>query len=242
VVGTVRLPVPVRTRAEGAKLASAFSVGNGGAVSAGAVTAESFTGNGAGLTNVNAATLEGHAASEFAAATHVHDDRYFTETELANSGGGGAVHWDNVTSKPAGFADNVDNDTTYTAGPGLQLVGTQFSLSGADNSRPGHVVTTLDSTDTVGLYTSVTIGSDGFPLISYYDYTNGALKVAHCSNVACSSATLTTLDSTGTVGLHTSVTIGSDGLPLISYYDSTNTNLKVAHCANTLCVPYFRRR
>jgi hypothetical protein len=31
--------------------------------------------------------------------------------------------------------------------------------------------------------TSLTIGSDGFPLIAYYDYTNGNLKIAHCSNV-----------------------------------------------------------
>ena len=32
---------------------------------------------------------------------HDHDDRYFTETELNTSGAGGAVHWDNVTNKPA---------------------------------------------------------------------------------------------------------------------------------------------
>ena len=31
--------------------------------------------------------------------------------------------------------------------------------------------------------TSITIGADGLGLISYYDVTNGDLKVAHCSNV-----------------------------------------------------------
>jgi hypothetical protein len=31
----------------------------------------------------------------------------------------------------------------------------------------------------------VTIGTDGFPLISYRDVTNGDLKVAHCSNALC---------------------------------------------------------
>ena len=31
----------------------------------------------------------------------------------------------------------------------------------------------------------MTIGNDGLGLISYYDYTNQDLKVAHCGNVAC---------------------------------------------------------
>ena len=35
--------------------------------------------------------------------------------------------WSGLTGLPAGFADWVDNDTTYTAGPGLTLVGTTFS-------------------------------------------------------------------------------------------------------------------
>jgi hypothetical protein len=43
-----------------------------------------------------------------AAAVHTHDDRYFTEGELANSGAGGHVHWDNLTNKPAaGTGDMV---------------------------------------------------------------------------------------------------------------------------------------
>ena len=88
----------------------------------------------------------------------------------------------------------------------------------------------------------MTIGAGGLGLISYYDTTNGDLKVAHCSDVTCSSATLATLDSTGNVGEYTSVTIGADGLGLISYYDVGNGNLKVAHCANAFCTPYFRRR
>ena len=42
--------------------------------------------------------------------------------------------------------------------------------------------------------------------------TNNSLKVAHCSNIACTSATTATLDSAGQVGVSTSVTIGVDGL------------------------------
>ena len=81
----------------------------------------------------------------------------------------------------------------------------------------------------------MTIGADGLGLISYYDLTNGDLKVAHCTNVACTSATTQTLDEAGTVGHHTSVTVGADGLGLISYLDVSNFDLKVAHCANVAC-------
>jgi len=95
---------------------------------------------------------------------------------------------------------------------------------------------TLDSGGDVGRdATSVTIGADGLGLISYYDYTNGDLRVAHCSDVTCSTATTATLDSGGIVGRHSSITIGADGLGLISYYDDTNQDLKVAHCSNVAC-------
>ena len=102
---------------------------------------------------------------------------------------------------------------------------------------------TLDSGGRLGrMYTSITIGADGLGLISYYDSTNGDLKVANCHNTECTSATTSTIDADGDVGQYTSITIGLDGLGLISYYDATNQNLKVAHCENTFCSPYFRRR
>ena len=101
--------------------------------------------------------------------------------------------------------------------------------------RPGFALTTLDGSGNVGQYSSVTIGTDGLALISYYDATNGDLKVAHCSNVTCTAVTLTTVDSVGIVGQYSSVTIGTDGLALISYYDATNGDLKVAHCSDVAC-------
>src|SRR6185295_18115081 len=101
--------------------------------------------------------------------------------------------------------------------------------------RPRFAITALDRVGKVGLYTAVTIGSDGMGLISYHDVTNRSLKVAHCSDRACHSATLSTLDSAGEVGQYTSVTIGADGLGLISYQDVTNRALKVAHCSNHVC-------
>ena len=37
--------------------------------------------------------------------------------------------WSGVTGKPPGFADDTDNDTTYSAGAGLNLAGTAFSIA-----------------------------------------------------------------------------------------------------------------
>lgn len=36
--------------------------------------------------------------------------------------------WNNLTGVPSGFADGVDDNTTYSAGTGLSLAGTQFSV------------------------------------------------------------------------------------------------------------------
>jgi hypothetical protein len=159
----------------------------------------------------------------------------------------------------------TDDNTTYSAGSGLSLSTTSFSIDSAYTQRrinnncavgssirainedgsvecqvglPGKApfaLSTLDSTNNVGEYTSITIGADGLGLISYHYTTGGALRVAHCNNPACSSSTISTLDSGGSLGWYTSIAIGSDGLGLISYYDYTNGNLKVAHCNDIAC-------
>jgi hypothetical protein len=102
-------------------------------------------------------------------------------------------------------------------------------------------LTTLDAGELVDNYTSIAIASDGLPVISYkYNNPSDDLRFAHCSDVACTSATLMTLDSTGNVGSFSSLTVGADGLPIISYYG--NPGLKIAHCGNVLCNPYIGRR
>ncbi len=101
--------------------------------------------------------------------------------------------------------------------------------------------TAVDSTGSVGSNTSITIGTDGFPIVSYRDVTNTDLKVVHCKNITCSGGvgvgfdTPTTLDTAGSVGFDTSITIGTDGLPVISYQDNTKSDLKVVHCKNITC-------
>ena len=62
--------------------------------------------------------LDGQHASDFASATHSHDDRYYTETELHTNDGtvnetGDPVSWYKIKDIPGGFADGVDDE-----GPG----------------------------------------------------------------------------------------------------------------------------
>jgi hypothetical protein len=66
-----------------------------------------------------------------------------------------AVPWSGLESLPGGFADGVDNDTTYTAGKGLALNGAMFSLHqafidsiwrlGGNNVVPGQFLGTTNN-------------------------------------------------------------------------------------------------
>jgi hypothetical protein len=98
------------------------------------------------------------------------------------------------------------------------------------------LITVVDNASDVGQYSSITLGSDGLGLISYWDATYNDLKVLHCGSLDCSSGyTATAVNVTGNVGQYSSITIGGDGLGLVSYYDATAHALKVLHCGNLTC-------
>jgi hypothetical protein len=83
---------------------------------------------------------------------------------------------------------------------------------------------------------SIAIGTDGFPLISYV-LADGTAKVAHCASVNCGTGTtvITDLNSSllGTAPkVDTSVAIGVDGLGLIAL---GGNELTAVHCSSINC-------
>jgi hypothetical protein len=48
----------------------------------------------------------------------------------------GGLSWSSLTGVPAGFADGIDNDTLYSAGVGLNLIGTTFSIANGGVATP----------------------------------------------------------------------------------------------------------
>jgi hypothetical protein len=52
----------------------------------------------------------------------------------------------------------------------------------------------------VGPSTSLQLDANGYPVISYYDRTNGNLKLAVCNDGTCSTKDITTVDDLGRVG------------------------------------------
>lgn len=95
----------------------------------------------------------------------------------------------------------------------------------------------MDDGLSTGLYTSIALGSDGNPLIAYYDDDAGALRVADCAEATCRTGTVITTvdDSSAAVGLYTSLVLGADGNPVIAYVDAIQDDLKVANCADPAC-------
>jgi hypothetical protein len=155
-----------------------------------------------------------------------------------------------ITSVDTG--GNMGSNTSITIGTdGLPVISyfdatfgdLKVAHCGNASCSSGNTTYSVDTVGGVGYDTSITIGTDGLPVISYYDGTNYDLKVAHCGNASCSSGnTITSVDTAGYVGSYTSITIGTDGLPVISYYDVTNYDLKVAKCANPFCLNNWSRR
>ncbi|MEX2008140.1 MAG: hypothetical protein WD850_01460, partial [Candidatus Spechtbacterales bacterium] len=152
-------------------------------------------------------------------------------TSTTGAGTAAAITAGDILKALAMAADTaLCGDTDGTTAP-TNLVNNSTSTGCAQN-----ILTTVDSTGSVGLFTSIAIGTDNFPVISYQDITNDDLKVVHCGNASCTSGnTLTTVDSTGSVGFYTSIAIGTDNFPVISYWDNTNDDLKVVHCGNASC-------
>ncbi|MDW8052840.1 MAG: hypothetical protein RMJ83_10235 [Armatimonadota bacterium] len=96
--------------------------------------------------------------------------------------------WSGIIGIPAGFADGIDNDTTYSAGAGLSLLGTTFSIA------PGGVVTDMIANNAV---TTVKIADGAVTTAKLADnavtsakITDGAVGAADLANGAVTTPKL----------------------------------------------------
>jgi hypothetical protein len=156
---------------------------------------------------------------------HNHDDRYYTETEVDTALTSKASASD-LTSGLAGKANTSDLESGLASKTDVNSLFPPFVPS---------LPITVDSEGNAGQFNSIAIGTNGNPIISYYDDTNGSLAVAACNDLNCSTSTKNIIDSEGQVGMYSSITIGANGNPVISYYDLPNSALKVAVCDNPTC-------
>lgn len=112
---------------------------------------------------------------------------------------------------------------------------------GDANCSSGNTITTIDSTNVVGLYPELVLDSNDYPAITYYDSTNTDLKFVHCNDVNCSGGddTPVVIDGSGFVAGNgfrsNSITLDQNDYPVIAYYDNTNTDLKFVHCNDINC-------
>jgi hypothetical protein len=80
----------------------------------------------------------------------------------------------------------------------------------------------------VGRYTDIAT-NNGLAYVSYYDVTNGDLKVAIRSGSTWTSQTVD--GTTGDVGLYSSIAVDGDGLPGVAYFmRAATTGFNVADC------------
>jgi len=105
------------------------------------------------------------------------------------------------------------------------------NCAGGDES-----IVIVDSTGNVGSHASLQLDSSGYPVIAYYDDTNGDLKLAHCNDVNCAGGdeSISTIDSGNgnSVGSRTSLQLDPSGYEVISYIENTKKDAKVARNAN----------
>src|SRR3990172_745428 len=98
----------------------------------------------------------------------------------------------------------------------MKIIPAYLAACGALHAQAA--ITALDTAGDVGYTPSIAVGSDGLPIIAYYDYTNRGLKIVKCGNASCSAGNAVTVVDTARLEYdYSSLAIGADGLPVISY-------------------------
>ena len=100
---------------------------------------------------------------------------------------------------------------------GLLVVATLSVAAAPAGLLQSWQVEAVDSTDSVGMYTSLALNRDEYPRISYFDATNRAIKYA--SHGGGLGWTVQTVDHVQNLAAWT---LDSDGLPHLAYLGTTS--------------------
>ena len=139
----------------------------------------------------------------------------------------GEVAWGDVTGMPAGFADGVDDDTTYTAGTGLSLAGDEFS---ADT---GYLQRRVSSSCAVGSSIQE-INADG--TVVCQDVKDVAKFHRAAPQAVALSPSIVWYD-----GSAPDITVGDDGRGILAYVEyhshpvAPQHSIRVGRCIDAEC-------
>lgn len=140
-------------------------------------------------------------------------------------------------ARRAGHATAGGDPPARDAGaPGVPLA-LVLALSVAGASVSAADIATVDI-GAVGQASSLAIGTDGLPAMTYRNGSDGSLLFAKCENLDCSSAIRESIeDADGEIarGDYSSLRISASGKPVVAWYDSVGDNLAIARCANADC-------
>jgi len=119
----------------------------------------------------------------------------------------------------------------------LKYLSSTYSSNGAINTRSP---VTLDGTTSVISFNAMAIGSDGNPVITYYDSSTGNLKIGFCSNRFCNPNGFTSkvlYSSLGNPGKQPAIAINNQGNPVVVFGSGTSAKeLDIVTCLDARCV------
>jgi hypothetical protein len=112
----------------------------------------------------------------------------------------------------------------YIDGDNVDLKLLKCGNSSCSSGNTGGTI--FDSSGTIGASTSLTFGTDGFPIIGFYHGTDTKFKILKCDDALCTSNSVI-LSGNANTGIYSTISNLPSTKPLIMgcYYDSTNSKL-----------------